>query len=52
VRRYAAGLSDIAELLKAQAEVDEAAQAGLRARTQWRSAELALLAASGALSAD
>ena len=51
-RRYAAGLSDIAELLKAQAEVDEAAQAGLRARTQWRSTELALLAASGALGAD
>jgi outer membrane protein len=48
-RRYTAGLADIAELLTAQAEVDEAAQAGLRARTQWRSAELALLAAAGVL---
>ncbi len=51
-RRYGAGLADIAELLAAQAEVDEAAQAGLRARTQWRSAELALLAAAGVLRAD
>ena len=51
-RRYAAGLADIGELLGAQAELDEAAQAGLRGRAQWRSAELALLAAAGVLGID